>query len=152
MTTNEVLATVATGEFTHPDIERSVNLWGVRFDKSLNAGFLMFNDGTILKPNQKHYDAFVAIHGIMAPDSMLWNLLGEMKGTVKVVLRKCRKLKDGRYPIAIRLTHNKKVKYIFTGYSALERECNEQFQFQLLQPQPLSHSNDSSITTSDIPF
>jgi hypothetical protein len=26
--------------------------------------------------------------------------------TVRVVLRKCRKLKDGRYPIAIRLTHN----------------------------------------------
>ena len=43
-------------------------------------------------------------------------------GTVKVVLRKSRKLKDGRYPIAIRLTHQKKLKYIFTGYSALERE------------------------------
>jgi hypothetical protein len=42
--------------------------------------------------------------------------------TVRVVLRKCRKLKDGRYPITIRLTHNKKVKYIFTGYSALESE------------------------------
>ena len=48
-------------------------------------------------------------------------------GTVRVVLRKCRKLKDGRYPIAIRLTHNKKVKYIFTGYSALEREWNGKY-------------------------
>jgi len=45
-------------------------------------------------------------------------------GTVRVVLRKCRKLKDGRYPVVIRLTHNKKVKYIFTGHSALEREWN----------------------------
>lgn len=43
-------------------------------------------------------------------------------GTVRVVLSKCRKLKDGRYPVAIRLTHNKKVKYIFTGHSALETE------------------------------
>ncbi len=48
-------------------------------------------------------------------------------GTVRVVLRKCRKLKDGRYPIAIRLTHNKKVKYIFTGYSALEREWHGKY-------------------------
>lgn len=43
-------------------------------------------------------------------------------GTVRVVLRKGRKLKDGRYPLAIRLTHNKKLKYIFTPYSALEKE------------------------------
>jgi integrase/recombinase XerD len=48
-------------------------------------------------------------------------------GTVRVVLRKCRKLKDGRYPLAIRLTHNKKVKYIFTGHSALEREWNGKY-------------------------
>jgi hypothetical protein len=47
--------------------------------------------------------------------------------TFRVVLRKCRKLKDGRYPIAIRLTHNKKVKYIFTGYSALEREWSGKY-------------------------
>jgi hypothetical protein len=43
-------------------------------------------------------------------------------GTVRVVLRKCRKLKDGRYPVVIRLTHSKKAKYIFTGHSALERQ------------------------------
>lgn len=48
-------------------------------------------------------------------------------GTVRVVLRKCRKLKDGRYPLAIRLTHNKKVKYILTGHSALEREWNGKY-------------------------
>ena len=47
--------------------------------------------------------------------------------TVRVVLRRCRKLKDGRYPIAIRQTHNKKVKYIFTGQSALEREWNGKY-------------------------
>jgi integrase/recombinase XerD len=47
--------------------------------------------------------------------------------TIRVVLRKCRKLKDGRYPIAIRLTHNKKVKYIFTGHSALEREWSGKY-------------------------
>jgi len=43
-------------------------------------------------------------------------------GTVKVVLRKSRKLKDGRYPIAIRLARQKKLKYLITGYSALEKE------------------------------
>lgn len=48
-------------------------------------------------------------------------------GTIKVVLRKGRKLKDGRYPLAIRLTHNKKVKYIFTPYSALEKEWNGKY-------------------------
>jgi hypothetical protein len=48
-------------------------------------------------------------------------------GTVRVVLRKCRKLKDGRYPVVIRLTHNKKVKYIFTGHSALEKELLSRF-------------------------
>ncbi len=50
--------------------------------------------------------------------------------TVRVVLRKCRKLKDGRYPIVIGLTHNKKVKYISTGYSALEKEWKGAF-FQI---------------------
>ncbi len=44
-----------------------------------------------------------------------------------MVMRKCRKLKDGRYPVTIRLTHSKKVKYIFTGYSALEREWNGKY-------------------------
>lgn len=48
-------------------------------------------------------------------------------GTVRVVLRRCRKHKDGRYPIAIRLTHQKKVKYIFTGHSALEKEWNGKY-------------------------
>ncbi|MFC2090779.1 phage integrase SAM-like domain and Arm DNA-binding domain-containing protein [Bacteroidota bacterium] len=48
-------------------------------------------------------------------------------GTVRVVLRKGRKLKDGRYPLAIRLTHNKKIKYIFTPYSALEKEWNGKY-------------------------
>ena len=51
--------------------------------------------------------------------------------TVRVVLRQCRKLKDGRYPIAIRLTHNKKVKYIFTGHSALEREWSGKYPLYL---------------------
>ena len=61
-------------------------------------------------------------------------------GTVRVVLRKCRKLKDGRYPIVIRLTHNKKIKYIFTGHSALEREYNE------LRP----HSSLKDLTPDEI--
>ena len=56
--------------------------------------------------------------------------------TVRVVLRKCRKLKDGRYPIAIRLTHNKKVKYIFTGYSALEREWSGKYPLYLNSKHP----------------
>ena len=51
--------------------------------------------------------------------------------TVRVVLRKCRKFKDGRYPVAIRLTHNKKVKYIFTGHSALEREWSGKYPLYL---------------------
>jgi integrase/recombinase XerD len=50
-----------------------------------------------------------------------------MAGTVKVVLRKCRKQRDGRYPLAIRLTRNRQVKYIFTGYSAQEREWNGKY-------------------------
>ncbi len=56
--------------------------------------------------------------------------------TVKVVLRKCRKLKDGRYPLAIRLTHNKKVKYIFTGHSALEREWSGKYPLYLNNKHP----------------
>src|SRR4030042_6195102 len=56
--------------------------------------------------------------------------------TVKVVLRKCRKLKDGRYPIAIRLTHQKKLKYIFTGYSALEKEWNGKYPTYLNNKHP----------------
>ena len=56
--------------------------------------------------------------------------------TVKVVLRKCRKLKDGRYPIAIRLTHQKKLKYIFTGYSTLEREWNGKYPTYLNNKHP----------------
>ena len=56
--------------------------------------------------------------------------------TVKVVLRKCRKLKDGRYPIAIRLTHLKKLKYIFTGYSALEKEWNGKYPTYLNNKHP----------------
>jgi len=57
-------------------------------------------------------------------------------GTVRVVLRKCRKHKDGRYPIAIRLTHQKKVKYIFTGYSALEKEWNGKYPTYLNHKHP----------------
>ncbi len=57
-------------------------------------------------------------------------------GTVKVALRKCRKLKDGRYPVVIRLTHNKKVKYIFTGHSALEREWNGKYPSYLNNKHP----------------
>ena len=56
--------------------------------------------------------------------------------TVRVVLRKCRKLKDGRYPIAIRLTNNKKVKYIFTGHSALEREWSGKYPLYLNSKHP----------------
>lgn len=50
-----------------------------------------------------------------------------MAGTIKVVLRKCRKQKDGRYPLTIRLTYDRHVKYIFTGYSALESEWNGKY-------------------------
>jgi hypothetical protein len=57
-------------------------------------------------------------------------------GTVRVVLRKCRKLKDGRYPIAIRLTHSKKVKYIFTGHSALETEWKGKYPSYLNNKHP----------------
>jgi hypothetical protein len=56
--------------------------------------------------------------------------------TVRVVLRRCRKLKDGRYPIAIRLTHNKKVKYIFNGHSALEREWSGKYPLYLNSKHP----------------
>jgi hypothetical protein len=42
-------------------------------------------------------------------------------GTVRVVLRRSRKLKDDRYPIAIRLTRQRNI-YIFIRYSALEME------------------------------
>ena len=57
-------------------------------------------------------------------------------GTVKVVIRKCRKLKDGRYPLAIRFTHNRKVKYVFTGYSALESEWNGKYPTYLNNKHP----------------
>jgi len=57
-------------------------------------------------------------------------------GTIRVVLRKGRKLKDGRYPLAIRLTHNKKLKYIFTPYSALEKEWNGKYPIFLNSQHP----------------
>ena len=57
-------------------------------------------------------------------------------GTVKVVIRKCRKLKDGRYPLAIRLTHKRKVKYVFTGYSALESEWDGKYPTYLNNKHP----------------
>jgi hypothetical protein len=57
-------------------------------------------------------------------------------GTVKVVLRRSSKLKDGRYPITIRLTHQKKLKYIFTGYSALEREWSGKYPLYLNNKHP----------------
>ena len=37
---------------------------------------------------------------------------------------KVRELKDGRYPIAIWLTHSKKANYIFTGFSAYDCSGN----------------------------
>ena len=57
-------------------------------------------------------------------------------GTVRVVLRRSWKLKDGRYPIAIRLTHQKKLKYIFTGYSALEKEWSGKYPLYLTSKHP----------------
>jgi hypothetical protein len=57
-------------------------------------------------------------------------------GTIKVVLRRSRKLKDGRYPIAIRLTHQKKLKYIFTGYSAWEKEWSGKYPLYLNSKHP----------------
>jgi hypothetical protein len=45
----------------------------------------------------------------------------------KSSIAKVQKLKGSRYPIVIRLTQNKKVKYIFTGYSALEREWSGKY-------------------------
>jgi hypothetical protein len=56
--------------------------------------------------------------------------------TIKVVLRRSRKLKDGRYPIAIRLTHQKKLKYLFTGYSALDREWSGKYPMYLKSNHP----------------
>jgi hypothetical protein len=61
--------------------------------------------------------------------------------TVRVVLRKSRKLKDGRYQIVIRLTHKKKVKYIFTGYSALEKEWNGKYHSYLNN----NHTNQKEL-------
>jgi integrase/recombinase XerD len=57
-------------------------------------------------------------------------------GTVKVVLRRTRKLKDVRYPITIRLTHQKKLKYIFTGDSALEGEWSGKYPLFLNSKHP----------------
>jgi len=56
--------------------------------------------------------------------------------TVKVVLRRSRKHKDGRYPIVIRLTHNKKVKHIFTGHSTLDKEWNGKYPIYLNNNHP----------------
>ena len=64
-------------------------------------------------------------------------------GTVRVVLRRSRKLKDGRYPIAIRLTHQKKLKYIFTGYSALEKEWSGKYPLYL----NTKHPNHKELNT-----
>ena len=63
---------------------------------------------------------------------------------VKLVLRKCRKIKDGRYPITLRLIHNKKIKYIFTGYSAMEKEWSGKYPWYSNSKHPNQKSLEES--------
>jgi len=45
--------------------------------------------------------------------------------TVKIVLRKNYKKKNGSYPIALRITQNRKSRFVFTGEYILEKDWNE---------------------------
>lgn len=45
--------------------------------------------------------------------------------TVKIVLRKNYRKKDGTFPIALRLTQNRKSKFLFTGEYILEKDWDE---------------------------
>ena len=45
--------------------------------------------------------------------------------TVKIVLRKNYRKKDGTFPIALRLTQYRKSKFLFTGEYILEKDWDE---------------------------
>ena len=45
--------------------------------------------------------------------------------TVKIILRKNYKKKNGSYPIVLRITQNRKSRFIFTGEYILEKDWNE---------------------------
>lgn len=48
-----------------------------------------------------------------------------MSTSIKLMLNKNRKLKDGRYPLVIRVIHCRRVKMLYTGYRMYENEFNE---------------------------
>ena len=45
--------------------------------------------------------------------------------SIKIVLWKHDQKKDGTFPLAIRITQNRKTRYIFTGKYILEKDWNE---------------------------
>ena len=81
----DVLAMVANGEIPDSDIERSKDIWGIRFDESLHAGFLLFGNGTLLKVNPERYEYLVALSKIMNTERKLWGIGLEVKGIGKVL-------------------------------------------------------------------
>lgn len=81
----DILAMVAAGAIPDSDIKRSKEIWGIRFDESLHAGFLLFQDGTLLKVDQERYEYMVALSEIMNPERKLWGIKHEVTGIRKVL-------------------------------------------------------------------
>jgi len=46
--------------------------------------------------------------------------------SIKIILRPDRSSKDGEHPVILRVIHQRKPKYFFTGYSATEAQWNEE--------------------------
>ncbi len=59
--------------------------------------------------------------------------------SIKILLYTSKKLKDGRHPIAVRLIHNRQVKYIFTNYSASIKEWDGNYPGFLNKNHPLNY-------------
>ncbi len=86
MKPTEILAMVAAGDIPDQDIERSKELSVVGFDEELEAGFLGFKDGTVLKVEPIRYNYMIVLAGIMNPVGPIFNVGGEF-GPESSVLR-----------------------------------------------------------------
>ena len=82
----EVLKKVATGEISTKDIERARLLRAIGFEEELQAGFLGFMDGTVLKVTPERYEYMIALAGILNPEDYLFYLGGKF-GPEKSVMK-----------------------------------------------------------------
>ncbi len=85
MTPKEVLAAVATGEISTIDVERAKDIGAAQYDPKLEAGFLGFRDGTILKVEAYRFEYLVALANIMNPTRPVMNVDAEIESVAKTL-------------------------------------------------------------------